>query len=157
MYCSSCGAAVPPGLSYCNRCGVDLRAKEQTPARRSGPSPDSLVWGIVGVTVVGLFLVIALMVFMKDLHFNDGLINGFAVAAFLSFLLVDVLFAWLLLSSRRDQRKSSDLVQLKAELARELGAAQTHSLAEPGQSVTEHTTRNLEPVTSKRGEQGARQ
>jgi hypothetical protein len=157
MYCSSCGAAVPPGLSYCNRCGADLRAEEQTPAKRSGPSPDSLVWGIVSVTVVGLFLVIALMVFMKDLHFNDGLINGFAVAAFLSFLLVDILFAWLLLSSRRDQRKSSDLEQLKAELTRELGAALTHSLAEPGQSVTEHTTRTLEPVVSKRGEQGARQ
>jgi len=104
------------------------------------------VWGIVGVTIVGLFLVIALMVFMKDLHFNDGLINGFAVAAFLSFLLVDVLFAWLLLSSRRDQRQSSDLVQLKTELTRELGAAQIHSLAESGQSVTEHTTRTLEPV-----------
>ena len=146
MYCSTCGAAVPPGLSYCNRCGVDLRAKEHTPARRSGPSPDALVWGIVGVTIVGLFSVIALIVFMKDLHFNDGLINGFAVAAFLSFFLVDILFAWLLLSSRRDQRKSSDLVQLKAELTRELGAAQTHSLAEPGQSVTEHTTRTLEPV-----------
>jgi hypothetical protein len=146
MYCSSCGAAVPPGLSYCNRCGVDLRVKEQTPAKRLGPSPDALVWGIVGVTIVGLFLVIALMVFMKDLHFNDGLINGFAVAAFLFFLLVDVLFAWLLLSSRRDQRQSSDLVQLKTELTRELGAAQTHSLVEPGQSVTEHTTRTLEPV-----------
>jgi hypothetical protein len=157
MFCSSCGAAVPPGLSYCNRCGADLRAKELTPVKRSGPSPDSLVWGIVSVTVVGLFLVIALMVFMKALHFNDGLINGFAVAAFLSFLLVDVLFAGLLLSSRRDQRKSSDLAQLRTELTREPGAAQPHLLAEPGQSVTEHTTRTLEPVPSKRGEQGARQ
>jgi hypothetical protein len=150
MYCSSCGSAVPPGLSYCNRCGADLRVKEQTPVRRSGPSPDSLVWGIVGVTIVGLFLVIALMVFMKDMHFNDGLISGFAVAAFLSFLLVDILFAWLLLSSKRDQKKSSDLAELKADFARELSAAQTHSLPEPVQSVTEHTTRTLEPVRSQR-------
>ena len=147
MYCSSCGSAVPPGLSYCNRCGADLRVKEETPVKRSGPSPDSLVWGIVGVTIVGLFLVIALMVFMKDLHFNDGMINGFAVAAFLSFLLVDVLFAWLLLSSKRGQKESSDLAELKAELRRELGGAQTHSLPEPAPSVTEHTTRTLEPVS----------
>ena len=149
MYCSSCGSAVPPGLSYCNRCGADFRAKElspASPARSSGPAPDSLVWGIVGVTIVGLFLVIALMVFMKDLHFNDGMINGFAVAAFLSFLSVDVLFAWLLLSSKRGQKQSSDLAELKAELRRELGAAQPHSLPEPAQSVTEHTTRTLEPV-----------
>ena len=146
MFCSSCGSAVPPGLSYCNRCGADLRVKEETPVKRSGPSPDSLVWGIVGVTIVGLFLVIALMVFMKDLHFNDGLINGFAVAAFLSFLLVDILFAWLLLSSKRGQKQSSDLAELKAELRRELSAAQPHSLPEPVQSVTEHTTRTLESV-----------
>ena len=150
MFCSSCGSAVPPGLSYCNRCGADLRAKELTPVKRSGPSPDSLVWGIVGVTIVGLFLVIALMVFMKDLHFNDGMINGFAAAAFLSFLLVDILFAWLLLSSKRGQKQSSDLAELKAELRRELSAAQPHSLPEPAQSVTEHTTRTLEPVRSQR-------
>ena len=150
MYCSSCGSAAPPGLSYCNRCGADLRVKElspESPARRSGPSPDSLVWAIVGVTTIGLGAVIALMVITKEvLHFNDGLINGFSVATFLSFLLVDVLFAWLLLSSKRDQKRSNDLVQLKAEITRELSSAQPHSLPEPANSVTEHTTRTLEPV-----------
>jgi hypothetical protein len=108
------------------------------------------VWGIVSVTVVGLFLVIAMMAIMKDLRFNDALVNGFAVAAFLSFLLVDVLFAWLLLSSKRGQKKSIELAELKAELRRELAATQTHSLPEPAQSVTEHTTRTLEPVRSQR-------
>jgi len=147
MFCSSCGSAVPPGLSYCNRCGVDLRAKEQTPASGSGTAPDSLVWGIVAVTTVGLCAVVALMVIMKEVvHFDNGLIEGFSVATFLSFLLVDLLLAWLLLSAKRDQGKSSDLAELKAELRRELGAAQTHSLPEPAQSVTEHTTRTLEPV-----------
>jgi len=145
MYCSSCGSAVPPGLSYCNRCGADLRAKEQSPAKRSGPSPDSLVWAIVAVTTIGLFLLIAMMVFMKDLHFNDGLINGFAAATLLSVMLVDVLFAWLLLSSRRSQAKVI-LEELQAERTRELTVAQTHTLPEPAQSVTDHTTRTLEPV-----------
>jgi hypothetical protein len=41
MYCSSCGAAMPPGLSFCNRCGADLRVKENEAHRRSGPSPDT--------------------------------------------------------------------------------------------------------------------
>ena len=145
MYCSSCGSAVPPGLSYCNRCGADLRVKEESTGDRSGPGPNSLVWAIVAVTTIGLFLLIALMVFMKDLHFNDGLINGFAAATLLSVMLVDVLFAWLLLSSRRGQAKVI-LEELKAERTRELTAAQTHTLPEPAPSVTDHTTRTLEPV-----------
>lgn len=145
MYCSSCGSAVPPGLSYCNRCGADLRVKEQSPAKRSGPSPDSLVWAIVAVTTIGLFLLIAMMVFMKDLHFNDGLINGFAAATLLAVMLVDVLFAWLLLSSKRGQAKVI-LEELQAERTREPTAAQTHTLPEPAPSVTDHTTRTLEPV-----------
>jgi hypothetical protein len=157
MFCSSCGSAVPPGLSYCNRCGVDLRVKEQTPATRSGPAQDSLVWGIVAVTTVGLCAVVALMVIMKEvLHFDNGLINGFSIATFLSFGLVDVLFAWLLFSAKRDQSKSSDLAELKAESTRELSAAQPHSLPEPANSVTDHTTRTLEPVPSKRGSQTSR-
>lgn len=146
MYCSSCGSAVPPGLSFCNRCGIDLRGKEERTAERSGPGPNSLVWAIVTVTTIGLGSLIALMVIMKEvLHFSDGLINGFSSATFLSFILVDVLFAWLLLSSKRGQTKSNR-EELKSEMARELAVAQTHSLPEPAQSVTDHTTRTLEPV-----------
>src|ERR1700686_499106 len=101
MYCSSCGSAVPPGLSYCNRCGAGLRAKEDEIPRRSGPSPNFLVGGIVAVTIFGLFLVIMLMGVMSNvLHSPFGLINGFAAIALFSILLVDGLFAWLLLRSR---------------------------------------------------------
>ena len=147
MYCSSCGSAVPPGLSFCNRCGIDLRVKEESPAKRSGPAPDSLVWAIVAVTTIGLGSLIALMVIMKEvLHFSDGLINGFSAATFLSFILVDLLFAWLLLSSKRSRTNAANREELKAELARELAAVQTNSLPEPAQSVTDHTTRTLEPV-----------
>ena len=152
MYCSSCGSAVPPGLSYCNRCGAEVRAKEQSPAKRSGPSPDLLVSAIVAATILGLGAIVALMAVMKVLlQANDGLINGFAAIALLVILLVDVLFAWLLLSAKREQRKSSDLTKLRAELTRELGAAQTHSLPEPASSVTDHTTRTLEPVPRSSG------
>ena len=96
MYCSSCGSAAPPGLSFCNRCGADTRAKENEVPKRSGPSPDKLVEGIVFVTIFGLGGVIILMgVMSRVLHAPDGLINGFAAVAFLALLLVDALFAWL--------------------------------------------------------------
>ena len=34
MYCSSCGTAVNPGLSYCNHCGAELNRKPGGRARR---------------------------------------------------------------------------------------------------------------------------
>jgi hypothetical protein len=151
MYCSSCGAAVPAGLSYCNRCGADLRSKESSVAKRREASPDSLVWGMVGVTTVGLGAVIALMVIMQDAtHSNQGLINGFVAMTFLAFLLIDALFAWLLLRSKKSARENIDIIQLKESIRAELQAAQTSGLAEPASSVTDHTTRTLEPVEGRR-------
>jgi hypothetical protein len=146
MYCSSCGAAVPPGLSYCNRCGADLHPNEKV-SKRSGPSPNFLIGGIVAVTIFGLFLIIVLMDAMATvLHSPDGLINGFAGVAFLSILLVDALFAWLLLRSKKSPREKTDIIQLKEAIRAELQAAQTSGLAQPVGSVTDHTTRTLEPV-----------
>jgi hypothetical protein len=151
MYCSSCGSATPPGLSYCNRCGADLCSKENEVPRRSGPSPDSLVWGIVSVTTVGLGAIIALMVIMKEvLHFPDGLINAFIGVTFLSFLLVDALFALLLLRSARSHKESVNDIQLKGAIRAELSSAQTSGLSESVSSVTDHTTRTLEPVEIRR-------
>ena len=151
MYCSSCGSPGPDGLSYCNRCGADLRPKESSVAKRREASPDSLVWGMVGVTTVGLGAVIALMVIMKEVvHSNEGLINGFAAMTFLAFLLIDALFAWLLLRSKKSARDNIDVVQLKETIRAELQAAQTSGLAGPASSVTDHTTRTLEPVESRR-------
>lgn len=149
MYCSSCGSAIPPGLKFCNRCGVDLLPKDAEIDKRKGPSPDSLVWAIVGVTSVGLCAVVAFMVIMKEVvHLDNTLITGFTAATLLSTLLIDVLFAGFLLRSKKQSPdQATDLVQLKAAIRAELYAAQTAGLVEPISSVTDHTTRTLEPVT----------
>jgi uncharacterized OB-fold protein len=54
MYCSFCGTALTPGLSYCNRCGAELGANDRSVARPKEAPQESLVWAIVAVTVVGL-------------------------------------------------------------------------------------------------------
>ncbi len=147
MYCSSCGASVPPGLSYCNRCGSDLHRKENGVVKRSGPSADSLVAGIVFVTIFGLGAVITLIgVMSRVLHASDGLINGFVGVTFLLLLLVDALFAWLLVRSKKSPSETTDVVQLREAIRAELNAAQTSGFPQPAGSVTDHTTRTLEAV-----------
>jgi hypothetical protein len=148
MFCSSCGSAVPPGLSYCNRCGADLRDKEQDPAKSSGASQDSLVWALVAVTTVGLCAVVALMVIMKEVvHFDTSLILLFSLLTFMSFLIVDAVFIWKLLRTKRSN--ADDIAQLQQSAIRELGPAQARTLAEPVPSVTDHTTRTLTPVENR--------
>jgi hypothetical protein len=150
MYCSSCGSAVPPGLSYCNRCGTDLRTKESNAPAKSGPSANILVAGIVVVTTVGLLAVIMLIGVMSQIRASEGLINGFAAIAFFLLVLVDALFAWLLLRSKKSSVESKDVLQMKDAIRAELNTARTSEFAESVSSVTDHTTRTLEPVSSKR-------
>jgi uncharacterized paraquat-inducible protein A len=149
MNCSSCGAAVKPGLSYCNRCGAEL-TEGGRPARQQELPPESLVWAITAITIVGLGGVIGLMAVMKKvLHFNEALITAFTLLFFLSFLGADVVFIWLLLRSKTGVRDAYRMTRQKGLNTKELGETKARPLPEPALSVTEHTTRTLEPVDGK--------
>jgi hypothetical protein len=158
MYCSSCGSAVTPGLSYCNRCGAGLEAKLEAKKAlddKGSTLPESLVWATVGVSVGGLAIIVGLMAVMKhELHFANGLIVLFSLLSFALLLAAESVFIWMLLSSyrrtRSREKEASDITQLKGTVTRELGEPQERLLGEPGVSVTEHTTRTLEPVYRER-------
>jgi hypothetical protein len=158
MYCSSCGSAVPPGLSYCNRCGAELNAKlgpRNAGATKTPQVPEFLVWAIVAVSVGGLALLIGLMAVMKsELHFDNGLILLFSLLSFGLLLGAESIFIWLLLSSQRRawsrEREAAEITQLKGAATKELGEPQERLLNEPAISITEHTTRTLEPAPRER-------
>ena len=151
MYCSSCGGAVAPGLTYCKHCGTRLNeAKGVDQTKSTDLPPKALVWGIVAIFVFGIGSIIALMTIMKGLNFNEGLINGFIMVAFLLMLIIEGAFIWLLLSRTRGAKEAGDMTRLKEQTTKELDAAQALSLPEPLPSVTEHTTRTLEPTLSDR-------
>jgi hypothetical protein len=151
MYCSSCGTVVSPGLSYCNRCGTGLNAKDRDAAKGLDDSQESLVWALSVVTIVGIGAVIGLMAVMKEVvHFHEGLIIAFSLLAFLTFMGVDSVIIWLLLRPRRDARESFR-AQQRELTTNELGKSVARVLPEPSFSVTDHTTHTLEPVEGKRG------
>lgn len=102
------------------------------------------------VFVFGLGAIIALVAAMKRFGFNEGMINAFLALSFLLLLVIEGTFIWLLLSDKKRAKKESYPELLKDQPAKELYSAPSQVLSEPGQTVTENTTRNLEPIYSRR-------
>ena len=147
MYCSSCGVAVTPGLSYCNFCGEKLSsAKSNSIIKSPEVKPESLIAAMVFTFVFGLGAITVLMGVMKAvLHFDYGPIVAFTLLSFLIMLSLEGVFIRLLLRRKRGVEEARDTVP-KGQATRELDAAQARVLPEPRPSVTEHTTRAFDPI-----------
>ncbi|HEX7997097.1 MAG TPA: hypothetical protein VF528_01675 [Pyrinomonadaceae bacterium] len=152
MYCSSCGTLVAEGLSYCNQCGAKVRkTTAESGGKQDDSFPESLVWAIASVFIVGIGSIIGLMAVMKQaLHFDNSVILIITLLSFLLLFVVEGTFIWLLLSRRRSMAKADDAERLKQQTTRELDAAQARALPEHMPSVTEQTTRTFEPVYRER-------
>jgi len=146
MYCSTCGGAVARELSYCNHCGARLGGPGgEVQHTQTELFPDSLIWAIVSVFVVGLGGTIGLMAVMKDARsFSPGLIIGLSLLSFTAMLAVEGVLIYMLLSRQSGAKASSEKPGLKTTTVRELGTANERALPEPSMSVTDQTTRTLE-------------
>ena len=151
MYCSSCGAAMPRGLSYCNHCGAKVTVERGDIAVKSSEvKPEALVWGMVAVLVFGFVAIMFLMMAMKMVGLNVGQILAFTILSFLIMLVVEGVFIWQLLSRKRGTEEAVDTVLSKEQTTKELYEAQARGLPEHMPSVTEHTTRAFDPIYSER-------
>ncbi|HYW70291.1 MAG TPA: hypothetical protein VE961_04620 [Pyrinomonadaceae bacterium] len=151
MYCSSCGVAVAQNLTYCNFCGAKLNGEKSN----SPLKPDELRYEAFLMTMmVSLFVfgMVAISIFagvLKSiLHFEYGPLVAFA---FLSFLVMIALEGVLISRLFRRKRKTDESVQgsVETHVTREL-AEQSRLASEPVSSVTDHTTRTLDPIYSQR-------
>ncbi len=152
MYCSSCGVAVTPGLSYCNYCGEKLGgANSDSIIKSPEVRPETLVSAMVIAFVFGLGAITVLMGVMKAvLHLELGQILAFTLMSFLIMLSLEGVFIRLLLRRKRGPEEAGDTGRLKGQATRELDAAQARGLPEPMPSVTEHTTRAFDPIYPER-------
>jgi len=142
---------VAQGLSYCNYCGAKLSGvKGDSIIKSPEVKPESLVWAMVAVLVFGFVAIVFLMMAMKMVGLNVGQILAFTILSFLIMLLVEGVFIWQLLRSKRGAEKSGDTVLLKGQSTNELDAAHARVLPESMPSVTEHTTRAFEPIYRER-------
>jgi hypothetical protein len=152
MYCSSCGVAVPPGLSYCNYCGAKLgAAKSESVIKSPDIKPELVVSAMVAVFILGLVGITMLLGVMKSvLGLDVGQILAFAMLSFLIMLFLEGVFLKLLFRRNRGAEATADTESLKGHATKELDATQARALQEPALSVTEHTTRAFEPILTER-------
>jgi hypothetical protein len=153
MFCSSCGGTVAKGLSYCKYCGAKLNGeKGDSVVKTTELRADSLIISaMVGLFVLGLLAITVLAGVMKVvLELNVGQILGFMLLSFLMMLLLEGVLIRQLFRRKRSTVEAGDTVLPKGQTTKELDAAQARVLPEPLPSVTEHTTRTLEPVYKER-------
>jgi len=139
MYCVNCGTQLVQGLSYCNRCGVNLR--ERSEAKTGSITAYLTAITLLGITGLGLMLGGAL-VLRRGALLSQELIGVYMLFTFLivsvtEFMLVRNLSK--LTSPKENQNRS-----LPPPVHPDLRLPQGAPLGEPVGSVTENTTRTLE-------------
>ena len=137
MYCANCGTQISTELTYCNRCGFNLKDTGKSNAGVITVSVSAIT--IAGI--IGLLVMFFGALLLKKADFREDFIGFFV---FFSFLLV--CFTEFLLF-----RNLSKLASLKEGKRAAFPATppqnrlpQASPLGEPVGSVTENTTRTLE-------------
>ena len=148
MYCSSCGSAINSGLSYCNHCGARLPNSKDLDSAKSPNLTLNLVFFMVVTAIFGLAAITGMMAVMRtgfDLYMGEILF--ITMLSFFIILGVEGILVWLLVRSLKGDKNVE--VPVKKLTTQEIIEVQARELAEPPTSITEHTTRTLEPVTVK--------
>ena len=145
MYCERCGKTIDEGLNYCNNCGAQLR-RESPPSRSLA---GLMIAATACTTIFGLIVLAWLVVTLLERSPRPEPV--FAFGAVFLFVLCAICFMMMrqvsklvdaeLRSREFPQRTSpSSAVQLPPR-----STSQLEEFREPA-SVTDHTTRTLEPT-----------
>lgn len=151
MFCPSCGAEQNQTLSYCNRCGANLKPLQ------SGVPPGKLVgasWAIsVAVALVtlggfGMIFGLVLALISSGMSLSAGGV-GLVVLSSLIILAID----WLLirqLSRVLDLPRARETATVSQPTLNEDSPTLLAAPRQPVSSVTDRTTRTFEPVVRER-------
>lgn len=150
MYCSACGTQLAPGLSFCNRCGMNLK---ETAKSKLGPIAAFLT-AITLTGTIGLGITLGgTLSLSTEAHLKDELLGFFMLFCFLIIALIEILLVTQL-SRVIGEKKTKKAIEAPPQFAmpNEFRAApQPRTLAEPVSSVTESTTRTLEYARNEPG------
>ncbi len=141
MYCANCGTALGPGLSYCNRCGFNLREKTES----STGVISAFLTAITVLGTVGLAIMLfGAIVLRRKANLDPQLIGVFMMFTFLIISVTE--FMLLRTLSKLTGTKESKTRSLPPPVTNDLRLPRASNLGEPVPSVTENTTHTLEYV-----------
>jgi hypothetical protein len=141
MYCVNCGSPVTSSLSYCNRCGSNLRDKAES--NKTGPISAYLTAiTLIGITGLGIMLGGAI-VLRTGVGMPVDFIAFFLLQVFLVVLLTEVMLIRSLsrVTSANESRRQFTPAQ---QPPLELHSPASSTFTKPVSSVTDNTTRTLE-------------
>jgi hypothetical protein len=142
MYCPACGNQHSKDLSFCNRCGMNLKEQGKTSTGTGAISAFLTAITLIGVIGLGVMLGGSLTL-KKEANLDPDLIGAFMLFTFLTVVITEVLLVRQL-SRLTAAPKTILLSEPQMTMQNELPPAQPRTLAEPIPSVTENTTRTLE-------------
>ena len=143
MYCATCGTPLAPGLSYCNRCGANLKERSES---HTGPIAAFLT-AITLIGLIGMGIMLGgMLTLSREAHLGEPIVGFYMLFAFLIVAITEILLVRQLSRfTSSPERKVIDIPQqLSPSMPSELRQPQPRTLAEPMPSVTENTTRTLE-------------
>jgi len=143
MYCANCGTPRTQGLSYCNRCGADLRERVEA------SNPKAIAAFLSAMTLIGVsgmaIMLAGALLLRKGAGLSQELIGVFMLFTFLLVSMTELLlFKNLSKLSGSSERKNS--FPAPSPTQHDLRLPQGAPLGEPVGSVTENTTRTFEYV-----------
>jgi hypothetical protein len=141
MYCANCGTPRTQGLSYCNRCGVDLRERVQS-SNTAAISAFLTAITLLGVGGLGVMLAGALLL-RRGANLSQELIGFFMLFTFLIVSTTEIMLIRNL-SKLVGSTERKNAFPAPPPIQHDLRLPPATPLSEPLGSVTENTTRTLE-------------
>ena len=148
MFCQFCGTPRTRELSYCNRCGADLRERKES---SHTIAITAMLTAITLVGLIGLGIMIGgALSLRREAQLSQELIGVFMLFAFLVVSMTELMLIRNLskLISSVTENKAHFLPVPPVNQDKRLPAA--GSLGEPVPSVIENTTRTLDYVRRER-------
>ena len=146
MYCPSCGSALSRQMKYCTRCGAQTNMMEVGQAEKRF---DEYLEGLFWTTVFGLGVILGgAIVLTKVLELSLGVVVAYLVLSSIAFLTIFWLSLRETLRMAKNLKKTDIGALGPSRDTNKMLPAEGDAPSVSHQSVTENTTRSLEPAPS---------
>ena len=144
MYCANCGTPLTQSVSYCNRCGMNLKERSEDNTRNVGAFLTAIV--IMGIVGLGIMLGGAL-VLRRDANLSQEMIGFFMLFTFLIVGMTEIMLVKNLSKlTGTNEKERKNYFPAPQPIPQDLRLPHAAPLGEPVSSVTENTTRTLEYI-----------